>query len=330
MLEFAYPFAFLMLALPIAIYFFAPPHHEARESIQVPYFSLLAKVSGEEPRPGASVVRRKRLQGLVSAVGWLLLVAAFAKPQWVGPPIVMEKTARDLMLVLDLSGSMSAEDFVVSGAQAQSRLDAAKDVLQDFAERRNGDRLGLIVFGNAAYLQVPFTDDHATWEQLLLETEVAMAGQSTALGDAIGLAISLFQASKTENRVLVVLTDGNDTGSRVPPVDAAAVAATENVTIYTVAVGDPSTVGEEALDVDVLADVSSTTGGKSFLALDRRSLDAAYTDIDMLEPAEYDSLSFRPRSDVFHYPLGGFAALYLLSLPLFALRGWQARRVRHA
>ncbi|GAB5415211.1 MAG: VWA domain-containing protein [Congregibacter sp.] len=326
MLEFALPFALLLLPVPLLIYALAPPYREARESLRVPYFRLLASVSGEEPKPGASVVRRRWIQGTISWLGWLLLVAAAAQPQWVGPPVVMEKTARDLMLLLDLSGSMDTADFATDDGREQNRLEAAKSVLKDFVDNRAGDRLGLIVFGDAAYLQVPFTDDHDTWITLLDESEVAMAGQSTALGDAIGLAISLFQASETKNRVLIALTDGNDTGSRVPPVEAAAVAASEEVTIYTVAVGDPTTVGEEALDIDALVDVSELTGGRSFLATDRAALDEAYADIDRLEPAEYDRLSYRPRRDIFHYPLGAFAALYLLFLPLFALQGWRTRR----
>lgn len=156
-----------------------------------------------------------------------------------------------------------------------------------------------------------------------------MAGQSTALGDAIGLSIALFEASSTENRVLIVLTDGNDTGSRVPPVDAAAIAAAKNVTVYTVAVGDPETVGEEALDLETLETVADTTGGVAFQALDRQALRAAYARIDELEPAEYDSLSYRPRTTMFHLPLAAFALLYLIALPLFALLARRQRRSVH-
>ncbi|MDP5054980.1 MAG: VWA domain-containing protein, partial [Congregibacter sp.] len=179
-------------------------------------------------------------------------------------------------------------------------------------------------------LQAPFTDDIATWRTLLDESEVAMAGQSTALGDAIGLAISLFQASQTSNRVLIVLTDGNDTGSRVPPIDAASIAAANAVTIYTVAVGDPATIGEEALDLETLNSIAKLTKGASFEALDRDALAAAYAEINRLEPARYDSLSYSPRTTLFHVPLTVFAALYLLALPLFALLGWRRQKAVHA
>ncbi|EED32519.1 von Willebrand factor type A domain protein [gamma proteobacterium NOR5-3] len=329
MLEFTLPWAFALLALPLLVRWLTPPHRESQDSLQVPYFQRLVLLSGETPRSGASVLRRRRMQSVVSVIGWCLLVTAAARPEWVGEPVSVEKSARDLMLALDLSGSMDARDFRDQNGQQQNRLSAAKQVLKDFAAQRDGDRLGLIVFGNAAYLQAPFTDDIATWLTLLEESEVAMAGPSTALGDAIGLAISLFQASETRNRVLVVLTDGNDTGSRVPPVDAASIAAANDVTIYTVAVGDPSTIGEEALDLETLDAIASSTRGASFLALDTLALKDAYEQINRLEPAQYDSLSYRPRSSLFHWPLALFAVLYLIALPLFALLGWRRQRTVH-
>ncbi len=329
-LEFALPWVFLLLPLPLLVRWLTPAHRESQDSLQVPYFQRLVTLSGETPRLGASVLRRRRVQSVASLLGWLLLVLAAARPEWVGPPISVEKSARDLMLALDLSGSMAAQDFTAADGSQATRLQAAKDVLATFAQRRDSDRLGLIVFGSAAYLQAPFTDDRETWLTLLDESEVAMAGQSTALGDAVGLAIALFQASKTKNRVLIVLTDGNDTGSRVPPIDAASIAAAEGVTIYTVAVGDPETVGEEALDLETLAEMSKASGGTSFQALDREALNGAYEAIDALEPAQYDSLSYRPRSSLFHLPLLLFALLYLVALPFFALLGWQQRRPRHA
>lgn len=326
MLEFTLPWAFTLLALPLLVRWLTPPHRESQDSLQVPYFQRLVLLSGETPRSGASVLGRRRIQGFISVVGWCLLVMAAARPEWVGDPINVEKSARDLMLALDLSGSMDARDFSDENGQQLNRLTAAKQVLKDFAAQRDGDRLGLIVFGNAAYLQAPFTDDIATWLTLLEESEVAMAGQSTALGDAIGLSISLFQASETSNRVLIVLTDGNDTGSRVPPIDAANIAAANDVTIYTVAVGDPSTIGEEALDLETLDAIAASTKGASFQALDKNALQNAYEEINRLEPAQYDSLSYRPRSTLFHVPLGLFAVLYLIALPLFALLGWRRQK----
>lgn len=329
MLEFAYPWVFLLLLAPALIHWLAPAHRESRDSLQVPYFQRLVALSGETPRSGASIRRRLTVQAVASLLGWCLLIAALARPEWVGEPVKLEKTARDLMLAVDLSGSMEATDFTDSEGKKTDRLTVAKEVLQEFVAGREGDRLGLIVFGNAAYLQAPFTDDHETWLELLDESIINMAGPSTALGDAIGLSIAHFRQSETENRVLIVLTDGNDTGSRVPPLDAAKIAKVEDVTIYTVAVGDPTTVGEEALDMETLEAVAKTTGGASFVATDRDALSETYKLIDELEPASYDSLSYRPRKAMFHYPLAAFALLYLTSMPFFVMAARRKRRVAH-
>jgi Ca-activated chloride channel family protein len=329
MLEFTYPWVFILILAPFLVFWFAPAHRESRDSLQVPYFQRLVTLSGETPRAGASVNRRLIIQAIASILGWALLVTALARPEWVGEPVKLEKSARDLMLALDLSGSMEATDFVDANGIKTDRLSAAKEVLEEFAAGRQGDRLGLIVFGNAAYLQAPFTEDHDTWRTLLDESVVNMAGLSTALGDAIGLSIVHFRESKTENRVLVVLTDGNDMGSRVPPLDAAEVAKVERLTIYTVAVGDPTTVGEEALDMETLDAVSKTTGGVSFVASNREALRETYQRIDEFEPAKYDSLSYRPREALFHIPLGAFGVLYAFAIPLFSLVGRRKRKVNH-
>ena len=326
MLEFTQPWAFVALLAPVLIHWLAPPHRESRDSLQVPYFRRLVALSGETPRPGASIRRRLRIQAVASLFGWCLLVVALARPEWVGEPVKLEKTARDLMIALDLSASMDATDFRDTTGAETNRLSVAKDVLEEFVAGREGDRLGLIVFGDGAYLQAPFTDDHGTLLALLDDSIVNMAGPGTALGDAIGLSIAHFRQSKTENRVLIVLTDGNDTGSKVPPLDAAEVAKVEGVTMYTVAVGDPATVGEEALDLETLDAVARITGGGSYEASNREALSETYQRIDALEPASYDSLSYRPRSNMFHIPLAAFALLYVTAMPLFALVARRKRR----
>jgi len=240
------------------------------------------------------------------------------------------------MIAVDLSGSMAVEDFTLAtlknhkdinnqgntanintsskAPEKVNRLVAVKEVLTQFVQNRQHDRLGLILFGDAAYLQAPFTQDTKTWLTLLDETDIGMAGQSTAFGDAIGLAISVFENSDTKNRVLIALTDGNDTGSKVPPVEAAKVAAAYKIKIYTIAIGDPSAVGEEKVDLAVLEEMAQVTGGKSFQALNREELALVYQQIDKMEPQKFDSLSFRPRTSAYHYPIILFACVYLLSL----------------
>lgn len=326
MIEFSNLWAFTLVLVPVLVALLVPAHKQRQDSLQVPYFHRLVKLSGEQPASGATILRRKRFQTVLLWLAWLCLVTAAAKPEWVGEPIVVDKSARDLMIAADLSGSMEVRDFTTQDGEKINRLQAIKKVLKEFAQRREGDRLGLIVFGDAAYLQAPFTTDRDTWLTLLSETEIAMAGASTMIGDAIGLAISTFEGSDSKNRVLIVLTDGNDTGSKVPPIDAARVAAAHGVKIYTIAIGDPETVGEEALDIKTLTEISTVTGGAYFEALDRESLSRAYLEIEAMEPELFESLSFRPRQSLFHIPLTAIAVLYLLAMPVMAIAGDIQRR----
>jgi len=329
--EFAQPWMFAILPLPLLIYWLSPVYKESQDSIRVPFFQRLVELTGQKPGQGAVILQRVLFQKVWMPLSWILLVLAIARPEWVGEPIEQTQSARDLMVAVDLSGSMDAKDFRDADGKIITRLAAVKTVLKEFAAEREHDRLGLIVFGDSPYLQVPFTGDHKTWMTLLDETEIAMAGQSTMFGDAIGLAIKLFENSKTENRTLIVLTDGNDTGSKVPPEEAAKVAEHKEVTIYTIAIGDPETLGEEALDIDVMKSVAEITGGGYYQALDRDQLQNAYEDIARLEPEEYETLSFRPRQSLFHYPLAIIISGFML---FFAVMTWRTlirnRRNEHA
>jgi Ca-activated chloride channel family protein len=254
-------------------------------------------------------------------------VLAAARPEWVGAPVEQQKSGRDLMIAVDLSGSMETRDFVLPDGTTVDRLQAVKQVLAELADQRASDRLGLIVFGSAAYLQTPFTDDHTVWEQLLAETEIGMAGQSTVFGDAIGLAIKLFKESDSDNRVLIILTDGNDTGSTVPPIDAAKVAAAYGIRIYTIAIGDPASADEEALDTATLERVSEVTEGQQFEALDQQELQRAYQTIAELEPELYETISFRPRQSLHWLPISVALIFYTLYHGFGTWRTWRALRI---
>jgi Ca-activated chloride channel family protein len=326
MFELAYPYWLLLLPVPILLRLL-PAFRHTRDSVKVPFFSKLLELSEEAPKVGAVILSRTQLQKYLVIFTWLCLVIAATKPEWVGQPIEVNKSARDLMVAVDLSGSMQAEDFSQAGQADINRLQAVKQVLTELAEQRPLDRLGLIVFGSAPYLQAPFTQDHSTWRNLLNETEIGMAGQSTVFGDAIGLAIHLFTESETENRVLIMLTDGNDTGSKVPPVEAAKVAAFRDIRIYTIAIGDPASIGEEALDEETLQRVAELTGGAYFQAMDASQLAGAYAAIAELEPELYETTSFRPRQSLHHIPL----ILIMLYYSLYhSVVGWLNRRQRSA
>ncbi|MDH4040072.1 MAG: VWA domain-containing protein [Gammaproteobacteria bacterium] len=322
MIELAHPWALALLALPLLMRLL-PAYRESRDSVRVPFFNKLVELSEQRPETGAMVLRRDRAQHFLVNFMWLCLVLAAAKPEWIGPPIEQQKSGRDLMIAVDLSGSMATADFTLPDGSTVDRLEAVKYVLATLGDQRASDRLGLIVFGNAPYLQSPFTEDHKVWAQLLAETEIGMAGQSTAFGDAIGLAIKLFLESDSDNRVLIILTDGNDTGSMVPPVDAATVAASHGIRIYTIAIGDPASVGEEALDTATLQRVSELTGGRYFQAFDRLELAKAYEAISELEPELYETISFRPRQSLHWVPVGVALLLYLCYHSFGAWQTWR-------
>jgi Ca-activated chloride channel family protein len=311
MLTFGSPWLFIVLPLPLLLRRLLPAYGEKRSAVRFPFFNMLTAGSQEKAVAGAVVRRRSLLQALLLVVVWCAAVAALARPQWLEPPIVRELPTRDLLLAVDLSGSMEAEDFKNRDGKTVDRLTAVKEVLDEFLSRRKGDRVGLLVFGTAAFVQVPFTRDLEVSRQLLMETAVRMAGPKTALGDAIGLGITLFERSEVNQRVMIALTDGNDTGSKVPPHEAARIAADKGIVIHTVAIGDPTTVGEEKLDEAALKQVAQISGGEYFFAGDRKQLEGIYTQLDELESRRVETVSYRPRLDLFHWPLALIAGLWL-------------------
>jgi len=290
-----------------------------RPAVRVPFLSRLVVAGGKTEENSREIETPLLVRSLV----WLLLLTALARPQWLEPPIERAIPTRDLLLLVDLSGSMEQKDFANAAGDSVDRLTAVKEVLDDFLSKREGDRVGLVVFGNAPFLQVPFTTDLALCRKLLGETAVRMAGPRTALGDAIGLGIKLFENSDAPTKTVIALTDGNDTGSAVPPAEAARVAKDRGITIHTVAIGDPATLGEEKLDQESLRAVAKATDGDLFLAMNRDELAGIYDRLDKIETREVKTVSHRPRHDLFYWPL---AAALLFSLAAHGWKLWAGRR----
>ncbi|GAD79892.1 vWA domain-containing protein [Vibrio ezurae] len=304
MIEFEYPLALLLVVLPLLVYRFLPAYKESKSALQVPFFERLVSVSDDKPSHSATLLHRNKVQWTLVIISYLSLIVAIAKPMWVGEPIEQKKSAREIMVALDLSGSMSEKDFTDEQGTTHDRLYVAKQVLADFAKRREHDRLGLILFADAAYIQAPFTEDIDTWLALLKSVELGYAGFQTAFGDAIGLSIAVFEQEKSRQRVMILLTDGDDTSSQMPPVKAAEIAAKYGVKIYTIAIGDPSTEGRYKMDLPTLEKVSAVTGGQMFHAMNRAELDQAYQAIDELEQQEFELLTHRPRHSLHHWAFG--------------------------
>ena len=252
-------------------------------------------------------------------------MTGLAKPEWVGEPIVRTEAARDVMLAIDLSGSMDYRDFPDGVGNNVSRFEAVQRVVDRFVAERESDRVGLIVFGTKAYLQLPFTRDLKTASALVDLMEVGMAGPQTALGDSIGLAIRSFESSEVDDRVLILLTDGNDTASKMTPVNAADIAQLNGVEIYTIGIGDTEATGEDRVDFEVLTRIAERTGGQFFNADDETTLDQVYRRIDEAAAADVRSESWRPRESLVHWPAGIATVLLVLGY-LLLLAGSRLRR----
>ena len=309
MIEFLWPYAALFLPLPLVVYLLAPPAENREPALQVPFFATAsAYVTGTTGKGAGHLLRR-----LLLVLIWLALVLAATRPQWIGEPINLPTTGRDLLLAVDISGSMGTEDMKHKG-NLETRLTVVKNVVGDFVERRKGDRLGLILFGTRAYLQTPLTFDRKTVRTLLEETPLGIAGGKTAIGDAIGLAVKRLQSRPAANRVLVLLTDGVNNVGEVDPKQAAKLAAQEGIRIYTTGFGaeemtvpgflfNRSVNPSAELDIETLTAIAETTGGIFQRAKSSQELEAIYEALDELEPVEQDAEIYRPVRSLFWYPL---------------------------
>jgi Ca-activated chloride channel family protein len=323
MIEFAWPWVFAALPLPLLIRWLLPAADPGGgAALRVPVLDdFRLDEPGRATRPAS---RAWRLP--LAALAWLLLVLATARPQWLGDPIELPVSGRDLMLAVDLSGSMRETDFVLAG-QRVNRLTATKQVAGDFIERRVGDRLGLILFGEQAYLQAPLSFDRETVRSLLDEAAIGLAGaEATAIGDAIGLGVKRLRNVEQSSRVLILLTDGVNNAGAVEPLKAAELAAEIGLKIYTIGIGaDEALVRglfgtrrvnpSRDLDEKTLEAIAQRTGGRYFRARDSQELTEIYALLDRLEPVEQDRQVFRPTHALFVWPLGGaliLAALLLL------------------
>lgn len=327
MLTFEHPWLALLIFLPLLM--LASPKHLTRSrALRFSHFERFVLVTGRQPSSGAVVITSAWWQRALVWLTYASLVFAATKPVWVGEPVTVEKSGREMMVAVDLSGSMDARDFVDEQGVHVRRVEGVKLLLEEFLAERQGDRIGLIAFGDDAYLQAPFTEDFNTISLLLSEMDVRMAGAGTALGDAIGVAVNHFEHSESDHKVLLLLTDGRDTTSQYPPVDAAYFAGEKGITIYPIAIGDPTQVGEEALDMEMLERIANYTNGKVFQALDGEGLAAVYDAINQLEETVFDSYTLRPKQDIYYWPVAIAVALNLIALVVAAF-GRRQKEGRH-
>jgi len=325
MIQFIWPWAAVLLPLPFVIRFILPPKNDLQDAaLRVPFLTDFDNSASTD-----NAHTKKNIWLLIlMTICWCLLILATMRPQWLGEPVELPVSGRDLMLAVDLSGSMQVEDFKVKG-QTVNRLQATKYVASKFIKEREGDRIGLILFGRQAYLQTPLTFDRKTVNTLLQEAAIGLAGKETAIGDAIGLAIKRLQDKGKNSRVLVLLTDGANTAGEITPLKAAELAALNGLKIYTIGIGADELVrysffGAQRinpsadLDEKTLTAIAEKTGGKYFRARDTKQLHKIYTLLNKLEPTEKESQSFRPVNALYYWPLGvAFTLAMLIGLIKF-------------
>lgn len=320
MISLAFPWALIALPLPWLVWRFAPPYRETVAAVRFPFFRQIIDATDATPRAGSVVLVRSRFQIVAAVIIWCLLVLGLAAPERLGPPVEITKSARDVILAIDISGSMDEADFFSEDGTRIQRFAAVRNVVSSFVKARDGDRIALIVFGSQAYLQSPLTEDLTTIVDLLDGTQVGMAGPHTALGDAMGLSIRTFEASEIEQRLLILLSDGADTASQMSPINAAEIAKSQGVEIYTIAVGDPEATGENRVDVKTLKEISRRTGGSYFFAGDLSGLTEVYDRIETLTPRAVETLSYRPSQSLTFLPLALAAILGFLAIVFLHLR----------
>ena len=332
MFEMQWPWLLLLAPLPLLMGFIAPKKR-IEAALRVPFYQYASQL---EQQNRFSSGKRPALLIVLWAV-WLSCLLAATNPQWVGEPTSMPSSGRDLLMAVDISGSMEQTDMVLSGRRI-NRLMAVKHVIGDFVQRRTSDRLGLILFGAQAYLQAPLTYDRQTVNQLLQEAQIGFAGRETAIGDAIGLAVKRLRDRPDASRVLVVLTDGANTAGVLSPDRATELAQKAGITIYTIAFGAeemevPGLFGSRTinpsrdLDENTMMAIAEKTGGKYFRARNLEELDSIHRELDRLEPIEIQTETFRPVQTLFYWPL---AFAFLLSLLLAASHVWQGRAISSA
>jgi len=318
-IEFIWPLCFLLMPIPLLIRLLSGSNSQAALSVpDLEYFSM-DSLPGKKPSTGWRLI--------LLWLAWLLLVSAAARPEWIGEPVNLSVSGRDMIIAVDVSGSMNTEDMQLNNREV-NRLVVVKSVVSEFLDRRQGDRVGLILFGSNAYLQAPLTFDLNTVEKFLSEAPVGIAGGKTAIGDAIGLGVKRLRERPESTRLLILLTDGSNNAGEIEPTKAAELASHAGVKIHTIGVGSdemsmsgflgafgPRVVNPSAdLDEETLTQIAQATGGTYFRAHNTEELRNIYSLIDALEPVEQDPEMFHPTIALFVWPL---AAAWIVLIGLY-------------
>lgn len=328
MFLFYWPWMGLLLFLPILVWQFLPALKKLRESSPEVLFPEISRLSQAFPTYRKQPKKSGRWLVVILSLLWICLVIAVMRPQKVDQFTYVENKGYDLMLAVDISGSMKALDFSTK-QEIKSRLDVTKKVVGEFVRERQGDRVGLILFGGQAYLHVPLTLDTFSVSHMLNNSVSGMAGEATSIGDAIGMAVKNLRERPEGSRVIILLTDGEDTASSIPPIEAAKIAKQYGIRIYTIGVGKDGTVpypdgrggvimAEMSMDEELLKEIAQITDAAYFRATNKIGLQDIYSRINALEKTEAESREYLIREPLYRYPLA-FAGLFMLLICLIPL-----------
>lgn len=309
-IDFAWPWAWLLIFLPLAGRFLFFQDKTAKEYVRVPFLPNLIDTLKLDMMP----VRDSKFRQIMFWLLWGLLVCALARPQYLSSPQFIHKPLRDIVLILDVSGSMDKND--VQGGI--TRLQAVQSSVRKFIAARQSDRIGLVIFSSNAWPFAPVSEDRQALNMRIDQLAPGMIGQQTAIGDALGVAVKLLDSGAEDDthKLAILLTDGNDTASKLAPALAAQLARTHNVQVHTIAFGDPNSSGEDRVDLSLLQDIARITGGHSWTATTSgAALDSVWKEIDAITPVQVKSIGWSWHVPLFAWPLGLAMGLLIL-LPL--------------
>lgn len=312
MISFAWPWFACVLPLPLLVFWFVKAKKNQHIIINAPTLPFLANnVVGN--------TTRHRFSQTLLIIGWCLLILTLTRPQWLDTPVVQTSPSRDLLLAVDVSHSMQIKDMTLNG-QSVERLAMVKSYLQSFVKQRQGDRVGVILFADHAYLMIPFTQDLQATGQLLDEVNVGLAGKFTAIGEAITLAVKRTLHEPFKSKTLILLSDGRDTVNTISPIDAAGLAKASGLKIYTVGIGaDPTeTESQSDLDETTLEQIAQITGGQYFRARSEQDLSEIYQQINLIEPLSLKTVTYQPYIELLMWPLS--CLLLVIAMLLWVLR----------
>lgn len=327
MFELTAPWALLFLGLPLLIRYACPAKAvELSQSLKVPFYDSLLNAMGKQ-----SLQKSASAHNILFSLIWICMIIAVSGPRWVGEPIMQNQEGRNIMMVLDISGSMGVQDMEMND-RLISRLAVVKRAAKQFIASRVGDRIGLILFGSKAYLQTPLTFDKANVLLRIEDATPGLAGQTTSIGDALGLSIKKLQSVPEKSRVVILLTDGVNNSGVLTPIKAAQLAHEEKINVYTIGLArenanTPDLLNfsmQAELDEDSLKEIAQLTGGRYFRATDPQSLQIIYDNINKLEPIVHTQKQYRPQKEYYFWPL---SLAFLLILYFFiASQGWSIWR----